>query len=306
MALMSFTAAPVELTKTIKKQKAIQARGTQKAKSKSSRRKVDMGATVYGDELFQNAYKPTKAIVVKFHPFTLNLIRMETEGRFAIQYYKETNKFLLYRFLTSISYEYKEEELLIPITENVKTYGPFEHVESIRDKILEIIRRQLLEERTKSKQLAIDLEKAEILAKEKAENDAEKIEEQLGSAKLSSVSESDQRETEITSETSAQKEELSKQTIKKESNSSLSLNEIRRPTTNFITKVGKINDLKDLDKIVVKEKVIEATSVMEKLIEEDKIVTIWKLDGNQVKLIVKMPKSKAEKWIKGKANFYIK
>lgn len=297
MGLMSFTTAPVQVAKEIKKQKAKQVKGI-KAKT-TSRRKVDMGATVYGDELFQAAYRPTKAIVVKFHPFTLNLIRMETEGRFAIQYYKETDRFLLYSFLTPITYEWSELELQIPITENVKTYGPFEHVESIRDKILEIVKRQLLEERTKNKQLAIDLENREKLAKEKAQNEADKITEQLGSLNISENIKSSQRKATIEGKKSPQEEQLLQKTSKEANTIQFSLGEIRKPTASFITEVGKITDFKDLDKIIAKEEKLEE-------IIEDKIVTIWKREGVNRKLIVKMPKSKAEKWIEGKANFYIK
>lgn len=295
MGLLQFTAAPVDLNKGIKRPKPKKIPNVKR--NAPSRKVVDSSTKVFGDELFQAAYKPARAIVVKFHPFTLSLVRMDFEGRFAIQYFKtddqakgiQPDKFLLYRFFKPLEYEYKEDNYQIELNENVKVYGPFEFVDPIRDKILEILKRELFEEKEAAKKLAMDVEKQDRLAKDKANDEADKLTEQLAATGKPRDKESDQRETENASKESSQDEEVLQEASEEKVGSSISLEQIRKPTADFLTKTDEI---------------------VEEMIEElewkaEEIVSIMKRENNQVKFVTKMPKTKALIWIEGKTNFFI-
>src|SRR5690242_2039915 len=96
---LGFVAAPIPapLPKQLK-----QKTQSKKSSTTSTRKKVSQASTVYGEELFQAAWKPEKSIVVCFYPFTKNFIRFSKDdyaGRFAIKYNIHTDgKLILYHF----------------------------------------------------------------------------------------------------------------------------------------------------------------------------------------------------------------
>lgn len=244
MGLVNFSATPV-LTPEQKKNlpKGVKL-GVKSNKSGAARRRpLEDSVQIYGDELFKKAYIPQKAIVVGFHPFDKNMLRMDKEGKFAIQYFKDTeDSFLLYYFQKPIeNYEYVlDPPYLIHVDENVKTYGPF-NLQQIRDKIIGIIKREFLEEKENIKKVLFAQEAADRLAKEKAENDAEIIAEQLGDSGLEGNIDPNSREASIVSAQNESEEKIPQQTEEETTINGNIKPEIRTPTTEFLREDKNIN-----------------------------------------------------------------
>lgn len=179
---LSFSAAPIPAPQP--KPPKIKQKSTTKKSGQSSRRQTSQSSTVYGDELFQAAWKPEKSVVVCFHPFTKNYIRFskdEYAGRFAIKYNIHTDgKLLLYYFDPPFDWEFNPEaEFEIKVDDSVRVYGPYDEIDKIKLKVMAIIRREVLLNKKKTIQELTEFEAAVKAAEEQLEEDKEKIEEQL-------------------------------------------------------------------------------------------------------------------------------
>lgn len=191
---LSFSAAPIPAAQP--KQKSQKQKPT---KLKTSRKMVSDSETVYGEELFQAAWKPEKSIVVCFWPFTKNMIRISKDqykGKFAIQYDKDgSGDLLLYHFTPPLNWDYPEVQdqngkmildtevdLEIHIDESVRVYGPYESVDKIKLKIMGIIRAETLLSKKQSLQELQEKEAAEKFEKERLEDESEQITDELAAA----------------------------------------------------------------------------------------------------------------------------
>lgn len=311
MGLLNFEASAIEpKSPTFKKGVKLKVKGQ---KTGVSRQRVDPSSVVYGEQLFKSSRNVEKEIVVCFHPFTSNFIRVEKEGRFAIHYkfippkseeWKDIdenvyengqNQFTLYHFLTQIEYEYTEKGFNIEIIgENasiilssfdyiwctlpkvsVETFGPFETILEIRDIILRIIKQEYLEKKAKKLADLRAIEAEEKLNKELKENEQLRIENELAEAGLGEDFQSSQRETEKSGEKSRIEEKIYSKEIEDENKISNLNEEIREPTASFLTK----------DKPLKK-------SFMDSVLEQQEIVDKQNEVVDEIK-----PKTAAELWM---------
>lgn len=330
MGLLNFESAPIEpKSPTFKKGVKLKVKGQ---KTGVSRQRVDPSSVVYGEQLFKSSRNVEKEIVVCFHPFTSNYIRVEKEGRFAIHYkfippkseeWKEVdeniyengqNQFTLYHFLTNIEYEYIEREFNIEIVEKnasiiissfdykwcvfpqvaVETFGPFETVLEIRDIILRIIKQEYLEKKAKKLANLRAVEAEEKLNEELKENEQLRIENELAEAGLGEDFQSSQRETEKSSEESGTEEEIHSKEIENENKISNLNEEIREPTASFLTKDAK--PLKKSFMNSVLEQQIEIDMVSKPLQNEVETFAFEAPDKFE-KLAEIKPKTAAELWM---------
>lgn len=239
MALVNFMAAPVEpKQKPLIKGKKLSVKSNKSGPDR--KRMLDDSSQIYGEELFKAVYKTEKAIVIGFHPFDSNMLRMSKEGKFAIQYYSKNNdSFLLYHFIEPLepisTEDWKPDPpFLVSVTENVKVYGPFETVQEIRDKVLGIVKRQFLEDKKRIKDELIAAEKLALLEKEKSENDAELIAEQLGGTGMEGNRISSSEQIETASTQISDKEKVSEEVKQEETTDSNNSEEIRTAGTEFL------------------------------------------------------------------------
>lgn len=311
MGLLNFEASAIKPKppSTTKKGIKLKVKGQ---KTGASRQRVDPSSVVYGEQLFKSSRNVEKEIVVCFHPFTSNYIRVEKEGRFAIHYkfippkseeWKDVdeniyesgqNQFTLYHFLTSIEYEYIEREFNIEIVEKnasiiissfdykwcvfpqvaVETFGPFETVLEIRDIILRIIKQEYLEK--KAKKLA-DLRIAEAkekLNKELKENEQLRIENELADAGLGEDFQSSQRETEKSSKESGTEEKIYSKEIENENKVSNLNEESRKPTASFLTKDKPLKK-SFMDSVLEQQEVIDKQSEIVAEIKPKTAAELW-------------------------------
>lgn len=181
---LSFSAAPIPAALPKQPKQKSQ---TKKSTPTSQRKKVSSSATVYGEDLFQAAWKPAKAIVVCFHPFTKNYIRFskdEYAGRFAIKHNMHTDgKLILYYFDPPFEWEFDPEaEFEIHVDNSVRVFGPYKEIDKVKLKVMAIIRAEILLGKKKSLEELRELEKAAELEAERIEDETEILTEQLANA----------------------------------------------------------------------------------------------------------------------------
>jgi hypothetical protein len=224
--------------------KEVKAKGRKKSppklKPNAEKRRPITDEEVYGEDLFQKAYIPAKSIVICFLPFTKNRIRVSKCGEFAIKcFYKEEKvNFLIFRFLTPIEYEYKEEEeFVIEKSENIKTYGPFETIKEIEDTLIKIKRAEYFRQKEKELAELIAVEKINKEAKEKAQNDAEKLAEQFAESSMARNSTTDSDESSPTLEGNSQTSQVQKEIDTKEISNATDAKENGKSAIELFTKV---------------------------------------------------------------------
>jgi hypothetical protein len=87
-------------------------------KKHPSERKRPVEASIYGEEIFQPNIKREKEIVICFHPFTENNLRISTEGKFIIEKIE---------FKVPIPPEIPEEPILIEVSEVEESFREETH-----------------------------------------------------------------------------------------------------------------------------------------------------------------------------------
>lgn len=184
---LSFSAAPIPVPLPKQPKQKSQ---TKKSTYTSQRKKVSQTSTVYGEDLFQAAWKPTKSIVVCFHPFTKNFIRFskdEYAGRFAIKHNVHTDgKLILYYFNPPFEWEFDPEadfEIRVPRdNDSVRVYGPYDEIDKIKLKIMSIIRAEIQFKKVLATVAQNKLDAVVQAEEERLENEKEKLTEQLAEA----------------------------------------------------------------------------------------------------------------------------
>lgn len=220
-SFLNFSAAPIPTAQP--KQKSQKSSKT----TSTPRKKVSPSSTVYGEELFKAAWKPTKSIVVCFWPFTKNYIRIskdEYAGKFAIQYNASSGGGLLLYHFTKNPFDFgvegeidsdliREMEITIPIDDDIRIYGPYDDANQIKLKLINILRYEVLMEKKKSLADIREAEKLALAEKERLENEQDKLTEQLAEAGILSSIYPDFSETENASKASEEKKDLVEQKI---------------------------------------------------------------------------------------------
>jgi hypothetical protein len=196
-----FTAAPIPaaLPKQPKQKSS-------KPKTPTTRKKVSETETVYGEELFQSAWKPEKSVVVCFAPFTKNHFRIskgDFAGKFAIEFrVNDDGGLFLYHFfppVADIDFDSVTElEFMFDKTQIHKTlnwWGPFDSVDEIKVKIMSIIRAEILYGKKEKVKELNRFDAALRAEKERIEDETESLTDKLAEAGILHDTDFDEPET---------------------------------------------------------------------------------------------------------------